>query len=444
MPTIAADDGDATTEPAPAEVDPDARIRLLPLTYLAEGDEVTVGCAAANSYAVLPADGAALLRRLGEGSTLGKAGDWYQETYGEPVDLAEFIEAIVDLGFVDTAYQAAGHPSADHPSADYPSTGHASAAPSPVRWARLGRVVFSPLSGLCLLALAALTVASMVRHPDLVPGNDDLFFTRYMSVMELVTFLGQFPLLLLHESFHALAGRRLGLASRLSIGRRLYYVVFLTEMDGLVTVPRRKRYVPMLAGMTADLLVIMILTLSADATRRADGSLSLAGGILLALSYTTVLRLLWQFFFYIETDLYYVFVTVLGCVDLQATARGVLRNRWHRLRRKPQRMTDPAVWHPRDRSVARWYSWLLLAGWTFSFASLGVIVIPVAVRVLSKVGSRLDDPSAQTVSGLLDSVVFLSLNLAQLCFALWLAVRAHRSRRAAGTAATAATATTLS
>lgn len=444
MPTIAADDGDAATGPAPAQLDPDARIRLLPLTYLAEGDEVTVGCAATNSYAVLPEDGAGLLRRLGEGGTLGEAADWYRQTYGETVDLAEFLEAIVDLGFVDTA-----GPTAEDTAGQ--TAGRPPAAPPPVRWARLGRIVFSPLSGLCFLALAALTAALMVRHRDLVPGNHDLFFTRYMTVMELVTFLGQFPLLLLHESFHALAGRRLGLASRLSVGRRLYYVVFLTEMDGLVTVPRRKRYLPMLAGMTADVLVIMVLTVCADATRRADGSLSLTGGILLALSYTTVLRLLWQFFFYIETDLYYVFVTVLGCVDLQGTARAVLRNRWYRLRRTPQRMTDPAVWHPRDRSVARWYSWLLLAGWTFSFASLGLIIIPVAVRVFSKVGGRLDDPGAQSVSGLLDSAVFLSLNLAQLCFALWLAVRAQRSRRAARTAATAgatagtaATATTLS
>ena len=84
----------------------------------------------------------------------------------------------------------------------------------------------------------------MVRSPELVPSYHDLFFTRYMTVLELVTFLGQFPLILLHELAHALAGRRLGLRTRLSIDRRMYYVVFVTELDGLVTVPRRKRNLP--------------------------------------------------------------------------------------------------------------------------------------------------------------------------------------------------------
>ena len=157
-----------------------------------------------------------------------------------------------------------------------------------------------------------------------MPSYHDLFFTHYMTVLELVTFLGQFPLILLHELAHALAGRRLGLRTRLSIDRRMYYVVFVTEMDGLVTVPRRKRYVPMLAGMLTDLLVLAVLILVADVTRRPDGALSLAGDVALAFAYMTLLRLAWQFFFYLQTDLYFVIVTVLGCVDLQGTARRVL------------------------------------------------------------------------------------------------------------------------
>ena len=59
----------------------------------------------------------------------------------------------------------------------------------------------------------------------------------------------------------------------------MYYVVFVTEMDGLVTIPRRKRYLPMLAGMLTDLLVLAGLVLLADVTRQPDGALSLAGGV---------------------------------------------------------------------------------------------------------------------------------------------------------------------
>jgi hypothetical protein len=390
----------------------DTVLSLYPLTYLEDGGEVTVGCADADSYAVLPADGAALLRQLADGATLDRAADWYHRTYGEQIDVAEFAETLDELGFLRPA--------------------GAGAAPAPaarVRWQRLGRALFSVPGALCMAALLVTWIVVMVRTPSLVPSNHDIFFTGYMSVVELVLFLGQFPLLLLHESFHALAGRRLGLNSRLTVGRRLYYIVFLTAMDGLVTVPRRKRYLPMLAGLLADALVAAALTLVAAASTGPSGRPDLAGGICLALAYATELRMLWQAYFYLETDLYYVVVTLFGCVQLQATARAVLRNRWNRLRGRTGRLIDPEAWHPRDRAVARWYSWLVLAGYTFSLVSLPVIVVPVAYRIFVSVGARLVHPSGHSVAGLADSVVFLVLNAAQLVVIAWFVRRERAAAR---------------
>ena len=396
----------------------DTVLSLYPLTYLADGGEVTVGCVDAESYAVLPADGAALLQQLADGCTLDQAADWYHRTYGEQIDVAEFAETLAELEFLRPA--GAG---------DEAGAAAETAPAAPVRWQRLGRAVFSVPGALCMAALLVTWIVVMVRTPSLVPSNHDIFFTGYMSIVELVLFLGQFPLLLLHESFHALAGRRLGLNSRLTIGRRLYYIVFLTAMDGLVTVPRRKRYLPMLAGLLADALVAAILTLVAAASTGPSGRPDLAGGICLALAYATELRMLWQAYFYLETDLYYVVVTLFGCVQLQATARAVLRNRWNRLRKRTDRLIDPENWHPRDRAVARWYSWLVLAGYTFSLVSLPVIVVPVAYRIFVSVGARLVHPSGHSLAGLADSTVFLVLNAAQLVVIAWFVRRERAAAR---------------
>jgi hypothetical protein len=385
-------------------------ITLHPLTYLDQGEEVTVGRVDIDSYAVLPADGAALLRQLEAGAAPEAAAAWYQETYGETVDMADFIAALRELDFVREA---------DEPAA----------AVAPVRWRRLGRAVFSPVSAVCFLALLASCGIAMARSPVLLPRYHNLFFTHYMTVLELTTFIGQFPLILLHESAHALAGRRLGLRSSLSIGRRLYYMVFLTTMDGLVAVERRKRFVPMLAGIFADLGVLAVLTLFAAATLRPDGQPSLAGAIALAFAYMTLLRLLWQFFFYLQTDLYYVVVTVLDCVDLQTTARRVLRNRLNRLLGRRHALLDESRWHPRDRAVARWYSWLLLLGWTVSIGTLLLGVLPVAWRILSTVAERLlHGPAGQSTAGLADSVGFLAINLAQLAVIGYVVARERRQR----------------
>jgi hypothetical protein len=210
------------------------------------------------------------------------------------------------------------------------------------------------------------------------------------------------------------------------VARRLDYIVFVTAMDGLVTVPRRKRYLPMLAGMMADLLVFAVLIGAADVTRRTDGALSLASDIALAFAYLTLLRLAWQFFFYLQTDLYYVLVTVLGCVDLQGTAREVLRDRLGRALRRPVSPGQHPNPHPQDLAVARWYSWLLPVGWAASIAILIAGVIPTTVHVLLTVGGRFAGSGPHSTAGLADSVVFVLLNLAQLSI---LAVLIGRDRR---------------
>jgi hypothetical protein len=231
-------------------------------------------------------------------------------------------------------------------------------------------------------------------------------------------------LILLHEAAHALAGRRLGLPSRLSVSRRLHYVVAQTTMDGLVAVPRRSRFLPILAGMLCDLAVTAVLTLGAAVTRHADGAFPLAGSILLALAYLTLLRLVWQCWFFLQTDIYYLVVTVLGCVDLQATTRQLLANWMRRRLGRPARY-DPNSWHPRDRAVARWYSVLMVIGYGAAIAVLLAGVLPVLARLFGTALARITG-GAPGGTGLLDSIAFLVLAIGELVVAGLVFVRERR------------------
>ncbi|MBB5868372.1 hypothetical protein F4553_001751 [Allocatelliglobosispora scoriae] len=390
--------------------DLDRPVALHPLTYLVEGDEVTVGCQATDSYGVLPADGAALVRRLAAGLSPNEAARWYADTYGEQVDVVEFLDALTELEFIDGA------------------SGSASAAP-PLRWQRLARVMFGPIGWLAYASLIVAAIAVMITTPAVRPSYHNIFFSPYVTVVGLVLLLGQIPGLLIHEGFHALAGRRLGLRSSLGVGRRLYFVVFETNLDGLVSVPRRQRYLPILAGILADLVVLAALTVLAAATLRADGTVSAAGGVALALGFTTLLRVVWQFYFYLQTDLYFLVVTVLGCGDLQSTAKKILRNKVWRLLRRPDRVTDESTLPPRDRAVARWYAWLLPAGYAFSIGTLLLVMVPTAWQVFSRIFGRFG--GGESWDTLADSLVFLALNIAQLLVLAALAIRDRRRRRAA-------------
>jgi hypothetical protein len=391
--------------------DPDLPLSVYPLTYLDEGDEVTVGRTDTNTFAVLPVDGAALLRQLADGMSPRQGKQWYAEQYGEDVDIDEFLAVLDELELLA--------PQDSAPVA---------VRPMRIRWQRLGRAMFSPVAWACYALLVVATIVVIVREPTLLPRYQNLFFTKYLVLLELGIYLGQVPLILVHEAFHALAGRRLGLPSRLSIGRRLYFVVFETALDGLVVMPRRRRYLPMLAGMIADVLIIAVLTLVAAALRGggADGAIS---RYLLALAFGTVLRLAWQFYFFLRTDIYYLVVTALGCVDLHTTARAMLANRFNRLLGRTGRLVDEAAWHPRDRAAAQWYSWLVLLGYTFMIVVALIAVIPAIVRMISIFLAHLEGTSSAL--GIADALVFLALNVAQFVIAGALAVRARSTARAA-------------
>jgi hypothetical protein len=390
-----------------ASFDLDQPLRLHPLTFLDEGDEVTVGRADINSYGMFPADGAALIRRLVAGNSPNDAARWYTEQFGEQVDMAEFVELLAEFDMLV-------------------ADGEEIAEIAEVRWQRLGRALFSPVAWCCYVALIGAAVVAMIRQPALVPSYRYLFFTNSLVLLTVVLFLGQMPWILLHESFHALAGRRLGLPSRLSIGRRLYFVVFETSLDGLVSVPRRKRYLPMLVGMLMDLLVISGLTLGAAALLPIGGGATLAGRIFLAMAFATVLRLSWQFYFFLRTDLYYLATTVLGCVDLHTVAKQMLRNRINRLLGRQSRIVDESEWHPRDRQVGRWYSWLMLVGYLVMSVLLVFQVVPALIKITHIIIVKLS--VAHSLLNIADVTLFLILNFGELVVAGILALRGYRQR----------------
>ncbi|WP_156755181.1 hypothetical protein [Actinokineospora pegani] len=388
----------------------DQPLAFHPLVYLEDGDEVTIGRPDTDSYAVFPADGAEVVRRLAAGEPPTSVGRWYEAEYGEVTDMDHIIGALEELGFTRAAEEPA-------------------AVAEPVRWQRLGAALFSPVAFAVYAGLLGWAVVAAARDPALLPDYRNLFFTDYFTVIEAVLILAAIPQLVLHEGFHALAGRRLGLRSRLRFGRRLYFLVVETSLDGLVAVPRRKRYLPILAGVLADVLVLAVLVLVADLTRDPGGGLSMSGRVCLAVAYATTLRLAWQLFLYLRTDLYVLISTVLGCVDLHQTAKRTLRNRFNRLLGREHRLIDDSEWHPVDRRVARWYSWLIVGGYTASITTFVVAVGPAAYQLFSGAIGRFFATGSVPARDLLDSVVFLVVTLGPLAVAGWLAVRDRRRRR---------------
>jgi hypothetical protein len=381
------------------------RLEFHPLTFVEERDGIMVGRSDTESYAVLPTDGAALLHRLHDGMPLLDAADWYRVTFGESIDMADFVAALHDLGFVKVV--------GDEP-----------AESSRVRFQALGRAVFSPMAWLCYAGLVGGCFLAVAAHPQLRPQVQNVFFSPSLIVVQVLLVLVQLPAILWHEWFHVLAARRLGLPSRLGVNRRLYFVVFETHLNGLLGVPRKQRYLPFLAGMLADVFLFCGLTLGAAAD--LDGGLSWVGRFALAIAYTVLLRLAWQFYVFLRTDLYYVFTTALGCTNLHEATSSYLRDRFGWLPGVKRPTEDAVTWSPRDRQVAPWFALLTVGGVGFLLSTVLFAIIPVTLEFAARLGSALAHGATEGAR-FWDSAVFLLIVVVQLVVLPLLAGRSRKS-----------------
>lgn len=423
------------TAPAASGVDKVSRVRFHHLTFLDEGEDVVVGRPDLDSYVVIPADGATLLRRLYAGDDLESASAWYAETFGESVDVDDFVDSLRDLDFLRTdedvpsGPRPAGADSEIDPPADQATDSDTRSTGPAVRWQRLGAIVFGRTAMIGYLAVVVAGVAVALANPAFAPHYGNVFFTGSLILIELSMFVLQFPLVLVHELAHVLAGRRLGLRTKVRLSRRLYFLVFETVMNGLVSVPRSRRYLPMLAGMLADLVMAAGFTVAAWLLRQPGDDIGLPSRLLLALAFTTLLRILWQLYFFLRTDVYYLISTVLGCVDLHTTSRQYLANIWFRLIGRDDRRIPPESWHPRDRRAARWYAPLVVLGYTLAIGLAVLVMLPIVWTFLSTAIERAFLGGADSSPQAWDALLVLGLNALQIAVAGVLALRERRTTR---------------
>jgi hypothetical protein len=193
----------------------DSPVHLYDLTFLEEDGEVVVGRGDTGSFGVFPKEGAELINRLAKGMTPVQTARWYKTAYGEELDLADFLATLHEFGFVREG--------------DEPGGGSAVR----VGGQAFARALFSWPAAIVAVALVAAAFWSMAVVPGVRPQWTNVFIGRYTTLSLLIIIIGQFPGLILHEAFHVLAGRRLGLPSKIRLGRRLIFLVVETQMNGL-------------------------------------------------------------------------------------------------------------------------------------------------------------------------------------------------------------------
>jgi len=381
-------------------------IAVRPFTRQREGEDVIIGCTETGGFLAVDPEAVELLEQLGQGSSVGEVSDRYQATYGEAPDLDHFLSLLETKGFIEPQVEDDGastlrqRPRPRYHFCNFPQA--------------LAQRLFSRPVLACCLLLIALALGAVIRYPTLMPVAHDLYFPDRRALSWTILMATAYATVFVHELAHLIAARAVGINSRMGISNRLWYVVAETDLTGLWAVPKRQRYMPMLAGMLTDTVsaaLLVLLLLAAQQEWLAFPSLCVR--LLRAVSFTYLMRIMWQFFFFVRTDLYYVVAALFNCRNLLGDTEDFLRNQLARA--IPSiRPVDQSGIPASERRMIRAYAVLWAAGRIWAPSLLWLITVPLSLTYLRNLVGVFRVGYSANPSDFIDAVVLANYFLVPL------------------------------
>ncbi|MBN3877564.1 hypothetical protein [Nostoc sp. JL23] len=338
----------------------DALVSIYPFTRQPEGDEFIIGRVDTNIFLALPSDAIELLDYLAAGKTIGQAQWLYEQKYNEVPDIEGLLEVLEENDFVNIlcAKQTIFTTHTKQPKQINHFTWISQS---------FAKNLFSNkvLIGCGLIVFMALFAVYL--KPIILPSYQALVFSKNVTMMALVLTGINVIAVFMHEMAHLLAAKAVGVSCQLRLSNRLWILVAETDMTGIWGVPRNQRYLPFIAGPLLDIVSASILLLVLFAEQQKW--LAIAPIVLqlmqaIALSY--LLAILWQCYFFVRTDFYYVIANFFRCRSLMKDTKLFVQNQILRLFRFSH-TTDQSSIPKGEMRVIRCYALIYVLGHIAAF-----------------------------------------------------------------------------
>jgi hypothetical protein len=360
-------------------------VRYADLTLVPDGDGYIVGSPHSPDFVAVPEIGGRVIRWLQDGLGPDECAGRAAQLAGEPVDVAGFVAELAAAGVLASTVPPRAGPATER----RPPRGH-----------RLGSVLFGRWGLAAQAALALAGAAVLWTRPSLRPAYHDAIVTDVpLASILIMTVIGVGGGLL-HELAHVLAAAAKGVRSSISMGRRLYSIVYQTDLTRLWSLPRRDRLLPLAAGMTSDAATTgALLLLCAGPLRTADPLLL---DLVQAMIFVKFTAILFQAEVFMRTDLYAILAVTTGCRNLWASKGAVGR-------RLLGRATDADLDHlgTVSRTEIRWakaYLALYVPGVAWATWYFVAFAVPALVKLLQMSVAAVADNGPFSVAGVAGAV----------------------------------------
>lgn len=347
-----------------------SRLQFFPFQVAKEAKQYIIGRPGTGSYVEISEMGLDALNMLGGNTTVAEAKAALASRYGtNQVQLRSLIQTLLTAGFVKAVDgRAVG-------DVLRPRRYHFTwVTRQSIGW------LFSKPAIVLYVTLIAFGAGLVLLHPGYVPGPADIFVAESYL---LTTLLGVFITALnvaKHELAHLFAGKFLGIEGTISISRRLFFPVMQTDLTDLWMVDKQRRYLAYSAGMLSDLVLLSLLVTAMWVNDRGIVGFGPNIHATMNLAMLVVLfGILWQFNFFMRTDIYYILSNFFGCKNLYEDTKNYL---WGGLYRKLgwHRPSVVGVVTPRELVIIRVYAAFVVIG--TAILSLFTVLVLVGIAYL--------------------------------------------------------------
>jgi hypothetical protein len=391
---------------------------MFPLRTRTENEEETlIGRPDISNFIVLPTFAVEIIEMLDGGQTIGEVEAVFEERFGEPVDVYSFAQDLIsDYQFVHTV--------------DGEVVNEQVVQEDHLSWVsdRVGNFFFHPVAFALYVLVFLSGLVMCLFNRSYFPVYSDVFVSSSVTVSLVVAFASGWFFLGLHEFGHLAAARSLGVGSRLALSHRMMFMVAETRMSNIVLVEPKRRYRAYFAGMGWDAALLGIgiwLQYGHDA-----GWWTLSAGFLAfvrMVNLSWMMALAFQFQFFMQTDIYYVFTTKFNCKNLMENTKLALRRLY-----RPWTEAEQEEWDgvsENEKRVISWYKWFFVIGAVWAVVMFCLFTLRQAIEFISRVYA---DMSKHDVLSwpFLDGVLLILITLVPFCVVVWSWVRTWRARRA--------------
>ncbi|MBF6977480.1 hypothetical protein IFO72_09550 [Streptococcus macedonicus] len=184
-----------------------------------------------------------------------------------------------------------------------------------------------------------------------------------------------------HEIMHYLTSSGFKIASKISLGTRMQFLVAQTTILNPYQLSSKERIKVYISGILGDYIVCAICILGIYLVDN-----TFIASILRCLLYIKTTAIIWQFLFYMKTDIYFVFSTLKKEHNLMNDAQTYLKNK-----------------HKNYTSTVKGYAYFLVLGRILTVIYFGIFEFPLLYLLIKRILNSKTSPD-----GIISSILVIS------------------------------------